>query len=146
MKNNNDNKFILIIDCPEKIPCNPCEDQCPKKVIKVGKTITNIPEVLDYSRCIGCGNCVANCPGQAIFLVNLNYANRLSTITFPYEFNEELKIGQSVIAIDNNGKKVCIATILSIKQFKKTKIVTLVIPRKKYELVKGLKISCKMTT
>ena len=73
MKTKNRGKFLLLIDCEEEIPCNPCEDICPKKVINIGKPITNIPIVSNVSKCIGCGLCVANCPGQAIFLINFKY-------------------------------------------------------------------------
>lgn len=137
------NKYLLIIDCFENIPCNPCESVCPNKVIIVGNPITNIPKIKNPNECIGCGMCVACCPGQAIFLVNSKYSKKKCAITFSYEFNKKFKINQNVIAIDSNGKKVCRAKIISLKvnkKYDKTVLITILIPKEKYKLVKGIKI------
>ena len=44
-----------VIECTQNIPCNPCQDACPKKCISIGSNITSLPIVLEDSQCIGCG-------------------------------------------------------------------------------------------
>ena len=36
---------VVVIECAENIPCNPCETSCPKGAISVGEPITNLPVV-----------------------------------------------------------------------------------------------------
>ena len=45
---------IPVIECPEYIPCNPCETACPTHAITIGKPITNLP-TLNVDKCTGCG-------------------------------------------------------------------------------------------
>lgn len=141
--NNNRSKFSLLIDCPERIPCNPCEDVCPKKVIHVGRPITNAPVVVDCLNCTGCGLCVAGCPGMAIFLVDHSYHEDLCEITLPYELSRKPAAGQSVIAVDGDGSRVCTARVASVreaKKFRKTILITLEMPRIHVTSVRGIKL------
>ena len=66
------NKKCVVIECKQNIPCNPCESACPHHAISIGNPITNLP-VVDPEKCIGCGLCVAQCPGQACFLVDMSH-------------------------------------------------------------------------
>ena len=34
-----------VMECTQNIPCNPCQDACPKKCIKIGEKITSLPGV-----------------------------------------------------------------------------------------------------
>lgn len=44
------------------IKCSLCQKVCPvKNIIKIDETLT-----IDYSACIFCGNCVENCPKNAL--------------------------------------------------------------------------------
>ncbi|MFR5028292.1 MAG: ferredoxin family protein [Coprococcus sp.] len=69
----------------QNIPCNPCQDACPKGCISIGANITSLPTVTE-NPCIGCGMCVASCSGQAIFLVDEDTGDGYGTVTLPYEF------------------------------------------------------------
>lgn len=95
---------VAIIECPEEIPCNPCETACPQGAIQVGKPITNLP-VVDTRRCIGCGLCVVACPGLAIFLVDQD-CNGEAEVTFPYEFLPLPEPGQIVTAVNREGESL----------------------------------------
>lgn len=80
-------KIHPVIECVQNIPCNPCQDACPKHCIKIGSHITALPAVDPEVECIGCGLCVSSCSGQAIFLVQEECDEPgYGTVTLPYEF------------------------------------------------------------
>ena len=60
---------VAVVECYQKIPCNPCQTACPVGAIRIGDDINNIPQ-RDESRCTGCGICVSRCPGLAIMIVD----------------------------------------------------------------------------
>ncbi len=101
-----------VIECVQNIPCNPCQDACKNGCIKVGEIITKLPAVDPDMNCIGCGLCVALCPGQAIFLVDDDYSDDYATVTLPYEFLPYPKAGTKGIALSREGKRVCEAEVL----------------------------------
>lgn len=76
-------KFRVVIECYEKIPCNPCESVCPVGAIQVGEDINNIPEY-HIDLCTGCTKCISVCPGQAIMMVE--YHGEKTRFKIPYEF------------------------------------------------------------
>ncbi len=120
-----------VMECSQNIPCNPCQDACPKKCIKIGNNITSLPYVDEESECIGCGMCVAACSGQAVFLVNETYEDKYATVTIPYEFYPLPKKGDKGKALGRNGKEVCEAEIISVKSapaFDHTNLVTMKVP------------------
>ena len=63
---------VAVIECIQEIPCNPCEAACRFGAIQIGDPITNLPKLIE-NKCTGCGICVANCPGLAIFIINKVY-------------------------------------------------------------------------
>ena len=120
-----------VIECTQNIPCNPCQDSCPKKCIRIGEKITALPRFDDQSECIGCGMCVASCSGQAIFLVDEEYEPGYSAITLPYEFLPLPKPGAKGSALGRDGKKVCEAEVLDVKSakaFDQTHLLTMKVP------------------
>jgi sarcosine oxidase subunit alpha len=104
---------IAVIECPQRIPCNPCESACPSGAITVGEDITALPR-LDAGRCTGCGVCVSRCPGLAIFLVDRDAGPGVAEVTVPHEFLPWPKVGQRVAALDRDGKPVGAATITRV--------------------------------
>lgn len=120
-----------VIECPQEIPCNPCEAACPRHAISVGKPITNIPK-LDESKCTGCGMCVSACSGLAIFVVNPDYSEEEATVAFPYEYLPLPSPGDTVTAVDRRGQAVCDAKVLSVMcppRYDHTAVVTVVVPK-----------------
>ncbi|QHQ60945.1 FAD-dependent oxidoreductase [Anaerocolumna sedimenticola] len=120
-----------VIECTQNIPCNPCQDACPKKVIKIGEKITSLPAVDEMKDCTGCGLCVASCSGQAIFLVNEEVEPGYTFITLPYEFLPLPASGDKGKALDRSGKEVCEAEIISVKSsngFDHTHLLTMKVP------------------
>lgn len=121
---------LAVIECPEEIPCNPCETACPQGAIRVGEPITNRPQ-LDEKRCIGCGLCVAACPGLAVFLVNRRDDSNQAEVTFPYEFLPLPEPGQIVTAVNREGESICQAQVKARWQplgADGTNLVTIVLP------------------
>ena len=121
-----------VIECTQNIPCNPCQDACPKKCISIGSNITSLPIVVPDCDCINCGMCVASCSGQAIFLVDEDCGDGSATVTLPYEFLPLPVEGTKGIALGRDGKEVCKAEVASVKTSKaydKTNLLTMRVPK-----------------
>ncbi len=121
-----------VMECTQNIPCNPCQDACPKNCIRIGEKITSLPVVDESATCIGCGMCVASCSGQAIFLVDEGYGEGCASVTIPYEFLPLPEVGQKGVALGRDGKEVCKAEVVSVKSipaFDKTNLLTIKVPR-----------------
>ncbi|MGE0077224.1 MAG: FAD-dependent oxidoreductase [Bacteroidales bacterium] len=91
-------KPFVQIDCLFGFACNPCEFACPHGAIT--KTSTSTVPQIDYDKCIGCMDCVYQCPGLAIF--GYHYAKDWLFLPIEYEATE----GAEVFLVDNNGKKL----------------------------------------
>lgn len=120
-----------VMECSQNIPCNPCQDACPKKCIKIGENITSLPAVDSSAACIGCGMCVASCSGQAIFLVDETYEPGSATVTLPYEFLPLPKAGDRGMALNRKGEPCCEAEVVSVKTapaFDHTNLLTMKVP------------------
>ncbi len=89
-------KGFVAIDCLYGFACNPCEFACPHGAIT--KTSTSTVPAIDFEKCIGCMDCVYQCPGLAIFGYNL----KKDWLFLPIEYTAEA--GKEVYLVDNNGK------------------------------------------
>ena len=120
-----------VMECTQNIPCNPCQDACPKHCIKIGSNITALPAVDESIDCVGCGMCVASCSGQAIFLVNETYEPGYATVTLPYEFLPLPEKGTKGYGLSRSGEKICEAEVLDVKTspaFDHTNLLTMKVP------------------
>lgn len=105
---------VAIIECVEKIPCNPCETACSvHHSITIGENITDLPS-LNEETCTGCGLCVAACPGLAIHVKDFTFEEDRASILFPYEYLPLPAKGQIVQMTDRFGKIKCAGEVLSI--------------------------------
>ena len=93
-----ENKPFVLIDCLYGFACNPCEFACPHGAIT--KTSTSTVPAIDFNKCIGCMDCVYQCPGLAIF----GYHQKKDWLFLPIEFacNEQ----SEVFLVNNNGEKI----------------------------------------
>ncbi len=105
-----------VIECTQNIPCDPCQDACPKGCIKIAGSISGLPEFIESEDCTGCGMCVAACPGQAIFLVDEGAEPGWASITLPYELSLVPQPGDCGVALDRAGNAVCEATVVSVRK------------------------------
>lgn len=120
-----------VIECTQNIPCDPCQDACKFGCIKVGSHIVKLPVVDAEVSCTGCGMCVAQCSGQAIFLVDETYEPGFATVGLPYEFYPLPEKGHIGKALDRSGSEVCAAEVVSLKNTKKmdkTVLLTMKVP------------------
>jgi Fe-S-cluster-containing hydrogenase component 2 len=113
-------KGVAITECIQDIPCDPCVDSCPVDAISM-KDI-NAPPVVDYTKCIACGQCVGVCPGLAIFVVKKQ--NGKGLLTLPYEFLPVPEKDDVVDTIDRNGEKIGKGVVKRVKKQGKTMVVT----------------------
>ncbi|NOZ46940.1 MAG: FAD-dependent oxidoreductase [Chlorobi bacterium] len=91
-------KPFVLIDCLYGFACNPCQFACKHDAIKKPST-SNVP-LLNFDNCIGCMDCVYQCPGLAIFGYNI----KKNWVFLPVEF--DMEAGQEVYFVDNNGNKI----------------------------------------
>jgi Fe-S-cluster-containing hydrogenase component 2 len=131
---------IGVIECVQEIPCNPCELACRQGAIIVGEPITNLPR-FDANKCTGCGLCIADCPGQAIFLVHKRYSDQESLVTFPFEYLPLPEPGDVVPAVNRAGEVVCRGRIIKVqtpRAFDRTAVVTIAVPMNLIDQVRGI--------
>lgn len=89
---------FILADCLYGFACNPCAFACPHGAIT--KSSTSMVPRVDYDKCIGCMECVYQCPGLAIF----GYDIKKEMLFLPLEY--EAKEGQTVYLVNNNGEKL----------------------------------------
>jgi len=89
-------KPFVLIDCLYGFACNPCEFACPHGAIT--KTSTSTVPKIDFQKCIGCMDCVYQCPGLAIF----GYNTKKDWLFLPIEYEANEK--EEVFLVDNNGR------------------------------------------
>jgi len=121
---------VVVVECVERIPCNPCVAACAKGPITMEGDI-NAPPRVDAERCDGCGVCISACPGLAIFIVDGSRGDGRASVMMPHEFRPLPKVGETVTALDREGREVCdavVTRVLSAKALDRTPIVTLDVP------------------
>lgn len=129
---------VAVIECIQDIPCNPCEQACRFQAITVGQPITSLP-VLDEAACIGCGACIAKCPGLAIFVVDCSRLDDVAVVQLPYEYHPKPVIGEQVEALDRRGTPVTHATVTRIVTQDHTAVVTMEVPKQYANVVRGIR-------
>ncbi|MCK5687222.1 4Fe-4S ferredoxin [bacterium] len=135
-------KALPVIECIERIPCNPCETSCPKGAIVVGENINDLP-VCNYSLCSSCGICITRCPGLAIFMVKLTEKGS-AVISIPWEIYPLPEKGDRFEGLDRLGNKICEGEITSIRKINhKTHIVSGEVSAEFYKEVRHFKIKNK---
>jgi Fe-S-cluster-containing hydrogenase component 2 len=128
---------VVIIECVQSIPCDPCVYACKYGAIE--KESLTAPPKVNYEKCVGCGECVSECPGLAIFVVNMNFSGDEATITIPYEFLPLPKRGEIYEALDREGKIVGQARVIAVRlKENKTHLVTIAVKKSLAMVVRNI--------
>lgn len=131
---------VVIVECFQNIPCDPCAASCPSGAIQPFEDINNLPAV-DYKKCTGCGLCIASCPGLAIFVVDINYSDTEALLKIPYEMLPLPKNGQVVAGLDRSGRKVADVKVEKVQRIKnKTNIITIIVPKDLAMVIRNIKV------
>lgn len=128
---------VVIIECIEKIPCDPCAYVCKLGAIEKESLVD--PPKVDYDKCTGCGECVAICPGLVIFVVNLKYKGDEALLMIPYEFLPTPKRGEIYEALNRKGETVGEARIVAAREMEgRTTVLTLAVKRDLAMIVRNI--------
>ena len=132
---------LVVIECPQRIPCNPCGTSCPSGAVLPFADINDTPAI-DYEKCTGCGMCVAKCPGLACFVIDMSYAPDKAVIKLPYELIPVPAKGEMVKCLSRTGEEVAEGEVLAVTQpFKdSTNVVSVVIPKKLASDIRAIKV------
>lgn len=134
---------VVIIECFQKIPCDPCAVSCKFGAIKPFEDINDLPQV-DFDKCTGCGICISSCPGLAIFVIDKNYSEKKSLIKLPHEMLPLPEKGEDVYALDRAGDILGKARVVSVLKTKnKTNIISLEVPKGMAMKVRSIKVEDK---
>lgn len=132
---------VAMIECFQKIPCNPCIKACPKEAITMGEDINNTP-FLDHEKCTGCGVCVSKCPGLAIFVIDETYSEEFALVKFPFEYIPVPSEGQFACALNRAGEKVGwfeVVKVTSGGKKNRTTVISLAVPKELCMEVRNIK-------
>lgn len=133
---------VAVIECFQKIPCDPCIKACPHGAISMGGDINNRPEI-DLDKCIGCGLCISKCPGLAIFVVDKTYSKDLALVKFPFEYLPLPEKGQMVCGLDRSGNELGwfeVERVISGGVKNKTYTISIKVPHELVMEVRNMKI------
>lgn len=133
---------LAVIECPQRIPCNPCASSCPTGAIKAFEDINDTP-VIDYQKCIGCAKCVAQCPGLACFVVDLTYGEAAEALVkLPFEMLPVPVEGTSVDCLNRVGEAVAKGKVLHVTEplRDKTRVVHVVVPKDRVMDIRAVRV------
>ncbi len=133
---------VAIIECFQRIPCNPCATACRQDAIRPFADINDRPQI-DWDQCNGCALCVANCPGLAIFVVDMTYSETEALLKLPYELLPLPQPGEVVTALNRAGEPVGKGRVIRVQNpptFERTAIVHLAVPRELAQEVRNIMV------
>lgn len=132
---------VAIIECAQEFPCNPCETACVQQAIVVGHPITNLPYLKDDD-CVGCGECIPQCPGLAIFVMDRTYSPKEASVSFPYEFLPLPSPGDEVEVVDRGGQVIARGRVIEVDynpHTDRTPVLTVAVPKEHAWIVRGIR-------
>ncbi|MEG1912900.1 MAG: (2Fe-2S)-binding protein [Cloacibacillus sp.] len=136
----------VVIECPKRIPCNPCFTSCPTGAVLPFEDINDTPKI-NYDKCTGCGICVSRCPGLACFVIDMTYAPDKAVIKLPYELIPVPEKGQTVVCLNRMGQPVAEGEVVSVTEPSKdrTYVVSVVIPKELADEVRAISVPERKT-
>ncbi len=133
---------VVVVECYQSIPCNPCYTACRTGAIKEFEDINDLPTV-DHSLCNGCTLCVSNCPGLSIMVVDMTYTEEEALLKIPYEFLPLPEAGQMVKGLDRAGQEICdvkVVRVVNSKALDKTPVISIAVKKDFVKLVRNIRM------
>ncbi|HHZ03217.1 MAG TPA: 4Fe-4S ferredoxin [Tissierellia bacterium] len=133
---------VAVVECYQKIPCNPCQTACKFNAIIVGEDINNIPEFYP-NKCTGCALCLSKCPGLSIIVVDGSKSKDRVEVRLPYEFLPLPEEGQIVKGLDREGEYITdvkVIKVLNPKSFDRTPIITIEVDRRFLYTIRNISV------
>ncbi|MFA5621342.1 MAG: 4Fe-4S dicluster domain-containing protein [Thermovirgaceae bacterium] len=133
---------LVVIECPQRIPCNPCHTSCPTGAVKPFKDINDQPEI-DYEKCTGCANCVAVCPGLACFVVDLTWSDEdKALMKLPYEMLPLPVEGEITDCLNRVGEAITRGKVIKVLEpfSDRTRIVHVEVPRSLVMEIRAIRV------
>jgi len=132
---------LVVVECPQRIPCNPCNTSCPTGAILPFADINDTPEI-DYAKCTGCAMCVAACPGLACFVIDLTRSAEEALYKLPYEMLPVPQKGDKVKCLDRTGKEIAEGTVENVTEPRKdsTRIVHASAPKGLFNEIRAVRV------
>ena len=132
---------VVMVECFQEIPCNPCVDACKFNAITKPRGINDLPQV-DFDKCNGCGICISQCPGLAIFVIDKTYSDTHALLRLPYEFIPVPEKGQLACGLDRAGAERGFFEVVRVTSGgpkNKTTIIWLAVPKELSMEVRSIK-------
>ncbi|RKX74392.1 MAG: 4Fe-4S ferredoxin [Spirochaetes bacterium] len=134
---------VVVIECFQEIPCDPCYYSCRRRAIREFADINSIP-IVDFERCNGCTLCISSCPGLAIFVVDKTYSEESALVIMPYELLPLPEEGEEVACLDRRGEEVCKGRVVNIRTRKmqdKTAVISVAVPKEMVMEVRNIRVT-----
>lgn len=132
---------VAVVECFQSIPCDPCRYACKQGAISEFEDINDTP-IIDHELCNGCGACISQCPGLAIFVIDATFSEKEGLVKIPYEYSPLPIKGETVTALDREGNEACQANVIRVQNSKtqdRTPIVWLAVPHHYLTEVRSLR-------
>lgn len=133
---------VAVIECYQKIPCNPCYTACHLGAITPFEDINDLPNFIS-EKCTGCGLCVAKCPGLAIMVIDATYSDTEAVMKIPYEFRPLPVEGDVVKGVDREGQYVDDVRIVKVqnpKSFDRTPIIWMAMKKEHIKTIRNIQM------
>ncbi|MBN2796310.1 MAG: 4Fe-4S ferredoxin [Clostridia bacterium] len=133
---------VAIVECFQRIPCNPCATSCKRGAIVPFEDINDLPNI-KHETCNGCSLCVFNCPGLAIMVIDYTYSETEVTFKIPYEFIPLPSEGDFVQGLDREGQYLCDVKVLKVQNTKamdRTPVITLAVDKAYLKTFRNIKV------
>ena len=133
---------VVVVECFQQIPCDPCYSACKKGAILPFADINDLPRV-DFDSCNGCGICISACPGLAIFVIDETFSDREALVMLPWEFLPIPGEGSKVQGLNRKGEPVAPVTVKKVNVSVKkngVRIITLAVPKELVYEIRSIKV------
>ncbi|MDW7729753.1 MAG: 4Fe-4S binding protein [Bacillota bacterium] len=133
---------VVLVECFQKIPCDPCYSACKRGGFLPFEDINDLPQ-MDYDKCNGCGICIGACPGLAIFVIDETYSEQEALLTIPWEFLPVPDEGSTVRGLNRSGEPVAPVKVAKVRPSAKKNgamIISLAVPKELADDIRSIRV------